>query len=615
MNLVRLTVKGSFNFNEGMSSASKRNILICGAVFLLALGIRFLSFQDSRHGLHKFQGGVSASYLLSAKYLVEGNYKEFLSDPDLLGHPPGYPILIAFFYKLFGPSETLVQAFQITCDAATTIIIFLLAIKLLSLGTAVLASLLVALCPQFVYTSFPILPDSLVVPLILLAIYLIAHSIERPNIIKLIMAGVLVGISCWFRANAMFLSLFLAMATLLLFDRKLRWRYASAILISTIVVISPITIKNWIVFREFIPLSIGAGQTLIEGIGDYDKEGKLGMPATDVGIMEMEAKTYNRPDYAVFLFGPDAIKRDKDRLKRAFSVIKANPIWFASVMLRRAGSMFRIFRAAPVSAHPAVTSELTIPSNKEPSSIVSPIEFVSKAEKISTQVQLSINPDESSFHIEGDESKWGYQVASQGILVQPKTDYLMRVPVVVKNGMMNIKIMNYDLKTELGSMDVYFDPGSKDKIEILRIPFVSGSFNQVRVLFANSGVRKIRSVVEVGTMNLFELGPASYLWTRYPRVLIRAFQLFFKTAIMLPFIFIGIVLLAIKRQYKTLLVLLIVPFYYLSVQSILHTEYRYVVVIHYFHFVIAGFALYQLGTYLIRWSQRFKQTHHNSTLA
>jgi hypothetical protein len=40
-----------------------------------------------------------------------------------------------------------------------------------------------------------------------------------------------------------------------------------------------------------------------------------------------------------------------------------------------------------------------------------------------------------------------------------------------------------------------------------------------------------------------------------------------------------------------LLVLLIVPAYYLSVQSALHTEYRYILAIHYFLLAIAGLTL------------------------
>jgi len=50
-------------------------------------------------------------------------------------------------------------------------------------------------------------------------------------------------------------------------------------------------------------------------------------------------------------------------------------------------------------------------------------------------------------------------------------------------------------------------------------------------------------------------------------------------------------LLAAARRRRALLVLLAVPAYYLLVQSALHTEYRYILAIHYFLFVMAAVTL------------------------
>ena len=87
--------------------------------------------------------------------------------------------------------------------------------------------------------------------------------------------------------------------------------------------IAPLTIRNAVVFGEFIPVSLGAGQTLIEGIADYDTDGTLGLPQTDVELIRGEAETYQRPDYANSLFTPDGPARDRARLRRGFSVIRA----------------------------------------------------------------------------------------------------------------------------------------------------------------------------------------------------------------------------------------------------------------------------------------------------
>jgi hypothetical protein len=205
--------------------------------------------------------------------------------------------------------------------------------------------------------------------------------------------------------------------------------------------VAPLTIRNAVVFGEFIPVSIGSGQTLIEGIGDYDQEERFGLPDTDVELQRQEADAYGRPDYATSLFGPDAIARDRARRARAFSVIRAHPFWFASVMARRAVSMLR----------------------------------------------------------------------------------LERVPL------------------------------------------------------ASNAV------------------PVSEGWTRPLRLTLRAAQGLFITAVFLPLYALGIFLLTRARRKRALAALVAAPLYYLCVQSALHTEYRYVLAVHYFLFVAAAAALYHLA--------------------
>jgi hypothetical protein len=100
----------------------------------------------------------------------------------------------------------------------------------------------------------------------------------------------------------------------------------------------------------------------------------------------------------------------------------------------------------------------------------------------------------------------------------------------------------------------------------------------------------------VGQIELFELGPASFLWTRYPRFLISSMQRLFITAVMLPLALLGAVILVRRKAWQSLILLLSVPAYYFCFQSMLHTEYRYVLAIHYFLFVLVAVAFYEIGS-------------------
>ncbi|MFN2413804.1 MAG: hypothetical protein ABR603_01545, partial [Pyrinomonadaceae bacterium] len=81
-------------------------------------------------------------------------------------------------------------------------------------------------------------------------------------------------------------------------------------------------------------------------------------------------------------------------------------------------------------------------------------------------------------------------------------------------------------------------------------------------------------------------------WARAPRLALRALQKLFVTAVFLPLYLAGLFLLVRARRWRALAALLVVPVYYLCAQSPLHTEYRYVLAVHYFLFVVAAVALH-----------------------
>ena len=64
---------------------------------------------------------------------------------------------------------------------------------------------------------------------------------------------------------------------------------------------------------------------------------------------------------------------------------------------------------------------------------------------------------------------------------------------------------------------------------------------------------------------------------------------------MLPLALIGVALTALKRRWHVLAILLIVPAYYLCVQSATHTEYRYILALYHFLFAFAAVTLWRVG--------------------
>src|SRR5437660_36799 len=210
---------------------SRQTLLVLAIlIFLAAFGIRVLSWHDTRLEVGKVQTAVTADYQRVAQLLRQGGLASFLSsssplsDLNTLGHPPGYSILLAGIFSVFGESNTAIQFVQITCDALAAVVIFLIVAELLPTSAAVIAGMLAAFSPQFAWNSVLLLPDSLAVLPILLAVYSLVRAVRRPRLVTFIITGALIGISCWLRANAMLLTVFMAAAVLFLSQSERRWR-------------------------------------------------------------------------------------------------------------------------------------------------------------------------------------------------------------------------------------------------------------------------------------------------------------------------------------------------------------------------------------------------------
>src|SRR3954451_3867672 len=143
------------NFPAWKNDPSLRFILAALVIFLVAVTIRFLHFQDFHIKARTVQTVVVENYFRSAEALLQLG-PEVLLDPnseagnmDSMGHPPGFPIVCAVLAKLFGSSDAAIQAFLFLADACSALLVFLIATRLYGTGTGFCAGTMIALSPQF----------------------------------------------------------------------------------------------------------------------------------------------------------------------------------------------------------------------------------------------------------------------------------------------------------------------------------------------------------------------------------------------------------------------------------------------------------------------------------
>ena len=145
---------------------------------------------------------------------------------------------------------------------------------------------------------------------------------------------------------------------------------------------------------------------------------------------------------------------------------------------------------------------------------------------------------------------------SQPTGVAPNTDYLMRVPLKIRQGGVVIEVADSKQNNVLASSPILhavnwldLTPESQPTV-LVELPFVSGNANQVKIKLTNEYKSpELAAVAELGPITGFRLGPASQLWSGYPRRAISFLQKFFITALMLPLTLLGVIVVARARRW------------------------------------------------------------------
>ncbi len=272
------------------------------------------------------------------------------TNTSLLIHSPGYGLYLAAIYTLLGKDYFTVQFVQNLLNSLGAVFIFLIAGRLLSWPVGIVAGVIVGVWHHFAFYSNVILPDASCVLPTLAAVYLLAVT-ERGkgrSWWAYALAGLLCGLSVWIRPNTLMLGVFIAIVLPLISIRRRETAKRSwLIAVISLVVVAPITIRNYILYHEFIPVSINTGIVMWEGIADIGGE-HFGAVKTDPGVAAQEAIIYDNPSYGEMWSYPDGIQRDRDRLKKSLNIIVHNPFWFARGMVWRVGQMFKYSADAPL---------------------------------------------------------------------------------------------------------------------------------------------------------------------------------------------------------------------------------------------------------------------------
>lgn len=182
-------------------------------------------------------------------------FSEELREPYIF-RTPGYPLLLAGFYRLFGHHPWIIYLVQVFFHTFTLVWVYSLSRRFLGERTAAVSTFLVAFYPLTAIYVPTILPEVLSTFLVAFSLWLYWKSVSSRSSWLMLLTGLVMGYSALVRpVFALFPLVCIVVTFLVHWSRRESWRSFVLIHVGFLLVLSPWIIRNYQVTGEVIPLS------------------------------------------------------------------------------------------------------------------------------------------------------------------------------------------------------------------------------------------------------------------------------------------------------------------------------------------------------------------------
>lgn len=214
--------------------------------------------------------------------------------------PPAYPAFLGAVYFVAGqeapPAARMVQTLLGTVTVA---LIGLIAMRIWGKRVGIISLGIAAVAPPLVVMSTALISESLFVPLVLGAVLAVLEARRSSRPLRwAVVAGLLVGLAELTRTNAFLLLVPLGLGLWGIGDRR-PWRALSGPAVAAVIAaltIVPWTVRNYLVFHAFVPVSTEVGYTVA---GTYDQASRADKHWPAVWV---EAEHGASPEYSPIVF-------------------------------------------------------------------------------------------------------------------------------------------------------------------------------------------------------------------------------------------------------------------------------------------------------------------------
>lgn len=261
-------------------------------LFLTALGVKLLIFFAITELF------IFVKYPYFAQKISEGaDIGERLLDLS-----PLYLYINLFSYKIYGESWEALALLQAIVGSFTVVLTYLIGEKLLGKSVALLSAILLILYGNLTLFELTLEPEAWVLFLNALLVLLLIRARDpalNPSPWRWLSIGALLGLSIIAKPNA----LLLVPVTLIWVwwnpgQRSLKAKASLLLLVGAALLVSPVTIRNYARFHDFVLVTADGGKVFYHGNGP----GATGMERADLPGQGFSEEGQGDPDHAHALF-------------------------------------------------------------------------------------------------------------------------------------------------------------------------------------------------------------------------------------------------------------------------------------------------------------------------
>jgi 4-amino-4-deoxy-L-arabinose transferase-like glycosyltransferase len=251
------------------------NIRNLSGIFLLALAIRLAYlFEYSHSPLFENPQVDAQTYVKLARQIAAGTF--FQTNTLSFYQPPLYPFLLAFFFKCGATRLLAFHLFQMVLGAVNCSLIYWLGRQVFNKKVGRFAGILAAVYWPLIYFDGELLVPTIFIFFALCLLICLANYFDRQSRFWLVLAGVSLGLSAISLPNILLFGWLVCPVFIFLSDKKsLRhaWKPVLFFLLSSIILILPVTGYNFLKDRAFVLVSHNGGLNFY--IGNSPPEARL----------------------------------------------------------------------------------------------------------------------------------------------------------------------------------------------------------------------------------------------------------------------------------------------------------------------------------------------------